>query len=415
MKQSNKPFYISKHSIYQAFLKVKANKGAPGVDELDLKDFEKNLKGNLYKLWNRMSSGSYFPPPVKRVYIPKKDGGKRPLGIPTVGDRIAQMVVRDHLEPFVEKIFHKDSYGYRPGKSAQQAVEVTKVRCIKKDWVVDMDIKGFFDAINHELMMKAVKHVTDCRWVHLYVERWLKAPLEEDGRVQSRLKGTPQGGVISPILANLYLHFTFDEWMRRRFPTIEFARYADDIVVHCVTERQSQMILRVVKNRFMQCDLELHSEKTRMVYCQDGRRRQSHENKQFDFLGFTFRQRTCKSKEGNLYQGFRPAISNKAKQAVRDKVKEWRLNSLHHRNLVSLANKVNPQIRGWLNYYGNQRKWELKGTCLYMETKIVKWASKKYKRFKGSPKKAWEWLRRVSRRDPLLLSHWSMLYGTSRA
>ena len=224
-----KPYAISKQVVWEAYQEVKANHGAAGVDGQSIEAFETDLKGNLYKIWNRMSSGSYFPPPVRLVEIPKASGGTRPLGIPTVGDRVAQMVVKMHLEPLVEPQFHPDSYGYRPGKSALDAVATARERCWRSDWVIDLDIKGFFDNLGHELVMKAVRHHAEAPWVLLYIERWLKAPVErQDGSREERTKGSPQGSVVSPLLANLFMHYAFDLWMRRTYPDIRFERYADD-------------------------------------------------------------------------------------------------------------------------------------------------------------------------------------------
>lgn len=224
-----KSYEISKHVVLEAFKRVKANKGAAGIDGEVLETFEGNLKNNLYKIWNRMSSGSYFPPAVKAVEIAKKNGGTRMLGVPTVADRVAQMVAKIYFEPRVEPYFHPDSYGYRPGKSAVDALKVTRQRCWKYDWVLEFDIKGLFDNIDHEVLMKAVCKHTDNPWVILYIERWLKAPFQmPDGTAQERTKGTPQGGVISPILANLFLHYAFDKWMEKHHRNKPFARYADD-------------------------------------------------------------------------------------------------------------------------------------------------------------------------------------------
>jgi RNA-directed DNA polymerase len=223
-----KPFLIPKRLVYEAYKQVKANKGAAGVDHQSLHNFEENLEGNLYKLWNRLSSGSYFPPPVLGVWIPKGDGNQRLLGVPSISDRIAQTAVKLMLEPLVEPYFHEDSYGYRPNKSALDAVGVTRKRCWSNDWVIDLDIKGFFDNLNHGLVMKSVKKHIKESWVLLYIERWLKAPMQLDGELVKRDKGTPQGGVISPLLANLFMHYAFDEWMRRKHPFIQFERFADD-------------------------------------------------------------------------------------------------------------------------------------------------------------------------------------------
>ncbi len=315
--------------MLDAFKKVKANGGAAGVDGQSIAEFEKDLKRNLYKLWNRMSSGSYFPPPVRTVEIPKDNGGIRLLGIPTVADRIAQMVVKLYLEPEVEPYFHQDSYGYRPGKSAVEAVGVARQRCWKYDWVVDLDIKGFFDNLNHEFVMRAVRKHTDCKWILLCIERWLKAPAQlQDGTLVSRDKGTPQGGVASPLLANLFLHYAFDEWMKRMCPGIPFERYADDIIAHCVSEQQAKWLKAKIEERLSQCGLELHPQKTRIVYCKDDRRKGEHQNVSFDFLGYTFRCREAKRRNGGTFINFCPAISDKASKEICRVMRSWHIQSV---------------------------------------------------------------------------------------
>ena len=290
MKDS-KPYVVSKQVVMKAYKQVKANGGSAGIDGKNIEDFEKNLKGNLYKIWNRMSSGSYFPLPVKAVEIPKKAGGKRRLGIPTVGDRVAQTVVAMYLEPELEKIFHNDSYGYRPNISALDAVVQARKRCWKYNYVVEFDIKGLFDNIDHELLMKAVRKHTQEKWIILYIERWLKTPfITEQGEVIERKSGTPQGGVVSPLLANLFLHYAFDLWMTRSFPGMPFERYADDAIIHCRTEEQAKYVLRELGTRLTECKLELHPDKTKIVYCKDDNRRGEHPNTEFDFLGYTYKQ-----------------------------------------------------------------------------------------------------------------------------
>jgi len=305
-----KPFSISKHAVLEAFMLVKANGGATGVDGESIEEFESDLEGKLYKLWNRMSSGSYFPPLVRTVEIPKDNGGIRPLGIPTVGGRIAQMVVKMYLEPKVEPHFHQDSYGYRPGKSAIEAVGVARQRCWRYDWGMDLDIKGFFDNLDYDLVMRAVRKHTDCKWILLYIERWLKAPAQlKDGTQLNRDKGTPQGGVASPLLANLFLHYAFDEWMKRNYPTVPFERYADDAIVLCRSEKQAKSLKTEIGRRLSQCRLELHPEKTKIVYCKDGQRQGSYQQESFDFLGYTFRPRTSKSRSGNYFVNFSPSMA----------------------------------------------------------------------------------------------------------
>jgi RNA-directed DNA polymerase len=292
-----KPFCISKQEVWEAYKRVKANKGAAGVDEQSIAGFEKRLKRNLYKIWNRMSSGSYFPPPVRTVKIPKANGGERKLGIPTVSDRIAQMVVKSRLEPEVDPLFHPDSYGYRPGKSALDAVGQARQRCWRHDWIVDLDIKGFFDNIDQNLLMRAVKKHAKEKWVVLYIERWLQAPIqEEDGQLIQRGRGTPQGGVASPLLANLFLHYAFDRWIAATYPHVRFERYADDAIVHCRTEVEAQQVRAAIAARFEECRLELHPEKTKIVYCKDDDRRRTYPNEKFDFLGYSVLQK-CTGKE----------------------------------------------------------------------------------------------------------------------
>jgi len=287
-----KPFDIPKKLVWAAYLRVKQAGGAAGVDGQTIEGFESDLKNNLYRIWNRMSSGTYFPPPVLRAEIPKRDGGKRALGIPTVSDRIAQTVVKMALEPSAEPTFHPDSYGYRPGKSAVEAVGRARQRGWRYDWVLDLDIRAFFDSLDHELLLRAVRRYTQSRWILLYIERWLKAPIQVgDGSIEARAMGTPQGGVISPLLANMFLHLGFDTWMQRTHPAVPFERYADDVLVHCATERQAQAVLQDVKTRLLQWKLEVHPEKTKIIYCKDSNRPGTAAVESFDFLGFTFRPR----------------------------------------------------------------------------------------------------------------------------
>ena len=297
--ETAKPYEISKFEVLRAWGMVKANKGAAGVDGETIEQFESDLKDNLYKLWNRLSSGSYFPPPVKTVAIPKKDGGERRLGIPTVMDRIAQMVAKLYFEPEVEPHFHADSYGYRPGKSAHQALEITRRRCWRYDWVLEFDIKGLFDNIDHDLLMKAVRKHTDNRWLLLYIERWLKAPImQSDGSIVIRDKGVPQGGVISPVLSNLFLHYAFDTWMVREFPHLPICRYADDGLAHSTSEAEAEHVRAELAARLQSCGLEMHPKKTKIVYCKDDDRRGNFPVTSFDFLGYTFRPRRSKNRHG---------------------------------------------------------------------------------------------------------------------
>lgn len=402
-----KPFSISKHVVLKAFKKVKGNKGAAGVDGESIAEFEKDLKNNLYKLWNRMSSGSYFPPPMRSVEIPKDDGRKRTLGIPTVTDRIAQMVVKMYLEPELEPYFHPDSYGYRPRKSAIEAVGVARQRCFRFDWVLDLDVKGFFDNLAHELMMRAVRKHTDCKWVLLYIERWLKAPiLLQSGSLVSRDKGTSQGSVISPMLANLFLHYAFDEWMSRNIPSIPFERYADDIIIHCRTEKQARWVRSMVESRLRQCRLELHPEKTKIVYCKNTNRRGNYPNVKFDFLGYTFRPRSVKTREGKYFTGFMPAVSDKAGREMRQEMRIWRFHRQSDLCIEDLARLCNPILRGWINYYGQYYKSALSWTFNVFNRILTRWAMRKYRKLKGHCRRAAHWLGRVCSRQPQLFAHW---------
>lgn len=404
-----KPFGISKMEVWNAYLAVKANQGAAGVDRQSLAEFERNLKRNLYRLWNRMCSGSYFPAPVRRVEIPKEDGGVRPLGIPTVSDRIAQTVVKARLEPVMEGLFHADSYGYRPGRSAHQAIAQARQRCWRYVWVLDLDIKGFFDNIDHELLMRAVRKHCTCRWMLLYIERWLTAPVQMlDGSLVESLKGTPQGGVISPLLANLFLHYAFDMWMARNCPSIPFERYADDIVAHCETEQQAEWLKSALAQRMAECRLELHPDKTRVVYCTNGPgRRRTYPNMKFDFLGYTFCPRGAKDKFGRLFVGFIPAVSSKAANRVRATIREWRLHRRTGGGLEELAGLVNPVVRGWIQYYGRFYKSALHPVFNCLNRALGRWASQKYKRLRRHPRRAMDWLKRISKREPSLFAHWS--------
>lgn len=402
-----KPFSISRRVVFKAYKKVKANKGAAGVDEESIKDFERNLKGNLYKIWNRMTSGSYFPPPVRAVDIGKKDGGQRRLGVPTVSDRIAQMVAKVYFEPMVEPYFHRDSYGYRPGKSAIKAIGVTRKRCWRYAWVLDLDIKGFFDNIDHMLMMRAVRKHTRNKWLLLYISRWLKAPIQlEDGSLVSREKGSPQGSVISPLLANLFLHYAFDEWMKRNHESVPFARYADDVVVHCRSEKEVRFIKAVIGRRLSQCKLELHPEKTKFVYCKDDHRRESYPVQKFDFLGYTFRPRLAKSRSNRYFVNFSPAVSDKAGKAIRKAIRGWKIHRMSDKSIADVSRMLNPVIRGWVNYYGKYYKSALYPILHQLNMSLIKWAMRKYKKLRRRQRRAYYWLGRIARTNLWLFAHW---------
>ena len=408
LKSPGKPFEISKWAVMEAWEKVKANKGAPGVDEVTIETFEADLHNNLYKVWNRMSSGSYFPPAVRAVEIPKPHGaGTRMLGIPTIADRVAQTVVAEELKSRVETIFHDDSYGYRPGRSGLHAVGACRQRCWKTDWVIDLDIQKFFDSVSWDLMLKAVGANTDLPWVMLYVRRWLQAPVAlPDGTLQQRDRGTPQGSPVSPVLANLFLHYAFDMWMAREFPSVRFERYVDDAVIHCVSERQARQVLAALHDRMSEVGLRLHPDKTRIVYCKDGRRRGDHEHTSFTFLGFTFRPRRARSKDGRLFLSFAPAISRDALKKISSEVRSWRL---HHRTghpFAGLARMINPIVRGWMNYYGAFYRSALYPLLTRINAYLMRWVRKKYRRLRGRGAFQKEW-QRVTATYPALLAHWA--------
>jgi RNA-directed DNA polymerase len=405
---TGKSFQIPKQLVWEAYKRVKANKGAAGVDGQSIEDFEADLKNNLYKIWNRMSSGTYFPPPVRAVRIPKPHGGgTRMLGIPTVADRIAQTVVALQLEPRTEAIFHEDSFGYRPGRSPQMAVARCRERCWRKNWVLDLDVQRFFDSVDHDLMVKAVEANTDQKWVVLYVKRWLKAPIQmPDGKVVERDRGTPQGSAVSPVLANLFMHYAFDSWLEREFPTVEFERYADDAVVHCVTERQAQRVWAALSERMAGVGLRLHPDKTRIVYCKDEGRCADYPATSFTFLGFTFRPRSAAARNRkSSFTGFLPAMSKDALKAKSHTVRGWRLHLRTTRDLQELAEWMNPIIRGWIEYYGTFYRSEMRSLLQRINTYLMRWARRKFKRLR-SLKKAKRWWRQLVRREPKLFVHW---------
>ena len=405
-----KPFTISKQLVMQAFRLIKKNAGAAGVDKQSLADFEINLKDNLYKLWNRMSSGSYFPPPVKAVPIPKKSGdGERILGVPTVSDRISQMVVKLIFEPCVEPYFLPDSYGYRPNKSALDAVGITRQRCWKYDWVLEFDIKGLFDNLDHELLMKAVRKHTDNKWVILYIERWLKTPMQlPDGSLQKKTKGVMQGGVISPVLSNLFLHYVFDVWMSKNQPTTLWCRYADDGLAHCKTEQQAQQLLAELRLRFKDCGLELHPDKTKIVYCKDDHRRREYPNIEFDFLGYGFRRRTVKSSRDNkLFLSFTAAASKSSVKSMRSKTRNHKFYRRTDLSLNDIAERFNPVLRGWIEYYGKYNRSSLDPVLRHFNKTLVAWVRRKYKKLRGKTRAA-NWLLKISEREPCLFAHWKI-------
>jgi RNA-directed DNA polymerase len=405
-----KPFTISKQLVMQAFKLIKANAGAAGVDNQSLADFEINLKDNLYKLWNRLSSGSYFPPPVKVVPIPKKSGdGVRNLGIPTVSDRVAQTVVKLIFESCVEPCFLPDSYGYRPNKSALDAVGITRQRCWKFDWLLEFDIKGLFDNLDHELLMKAVRKHTDNKWVVLYIERWLKTPMQlSDGSLQEKTRGVMQGGPISAVLSNLFLHYVFDTWMTKNHPAAPWCRYVDDGLAHCKTEQQAQQLLAELKLRFEECGLELHPNKTKIVYCKDDNRKRKYSNTEFDFLGYSFRRRTAKNDKTNKrFLSFTAAVSKASAKSMREKTRNHRFYKRTDLSLNDIAKAFNPILRGWIEYYGRYNRSALYPVLRHFNNTLVAWARRKYKKL-GGKTRAGILLVNIAKREPQLFAHWKI-------
>ena len=408
LKAPGKPFEISKQAVWQAWEKVKANRGAPGVDGQSIEAFEADLEGNLYRIWNRMSSGSYFPPPVRAVEIPAAHGrGTRMLGVPSVADRVAQTVVAMVLERRVEPVFHPDSYGYRPGRGALDAVAVCRRRCWRYDWVVEFDIRKFFDSVPWDLVVKAVQAHADAPWVLLYVRRWLAAPVAQpDGSVVARERGTPQGSAISPVLANLFMHYAFDTWLAGRFPAVRFERYADDGVVHCRTLHQARRVLAVLRERMAQVGLELHPDKSGIVYCKDGKRRGAYDRVEFTFLGYTFRPRAAVGRDGRVFLNFLPAVSKDALNKMSATVRAWRLHRRTGSTEADLARMINPIVRGWMAYYGAFYRSALTPLLARINAYLMRWSRNKYERLRGR-KRAHEAWNRVVKLRPRFFAHWA--------
>lgn len=410
---TDKPFRIEKRQVYEAYKAVKANRGAAGVDGETLEMFDKELARNLYKIWNRMSSGTYFPPPVRAVSIPKKAGGERVLGVPTVSDRIAQMVVKQMIEPDLDSLFLPDSYGYRPGKSALDAVGVTRQRCWKHDWVLEFDIKGLFDNLPHDLLLKAVRKDVKCEWALLYIERWLTAPMEKNGEVVERSRGTPQGGVVSPILSNLFLHYAFDVWMTRTHPDLPWCRYADDGLVHCRTEQEAEALMAELQARLAECGLQMHPTKTQIVYCKDNRRRERYPTVKFDFLGYQFRPRQVATSLRNEYFcGYTPAASPTALKSMRATIKSLNIPRQTPGTLAEIAKQINPLLRGWIAYYGRFSRSALFSLADYVNRKLKAWIMRKYKRFRFHKTRASQFLQQLARARRDLFVHWQA-FGTN--
>ena len=406
----SKPFDIPKQLVWDAYLKVQDNKGAAGVDRQSLTEFAQDERNNLYKLWNRMSSGSYFPAPVRAVEIPKPGGkGVRVLGVPTVTDRIAQTVVAMLLEPEVEKVFHPDSYGYRPGRSALDAVGTARVRCWKRSWVLDLDIQGFFDNVPHEPILKAVAHHTQEKWILLYVERWLTAPIQRpDGSLVVRDRGTPQGSAISPLLSNLFMRYACDAWLGRTRNGMQFERYSDDIIVHCFSQKQARFLWKIIAERLATFGLQLHPDKTRIVYCQQRRKpRERNQPVEFTFLGYTFRPRYATSRDGVGWTGFLPAVSTQAKRKMAAVIRTWKIGRRTDLSFKELATMINQVVRGWITYYGRFYKSELIDFLRQrINPRLVRWACQKYKHLRGHKRRARVQLAKIAKQYPGIFAHW---------
>lgn len=406
----SKPVPITKDMVREAYRKVRSNKGSAGADEVSLKAFDENLAKNLYKLWNRMASGSYFPMPVKEVVIPKSNGGERKLGIPSISDRVAQEVVKAYLEPRLEDVFLRQSYGYRPHKSAHQAIENVRKNVRQYAWVIDMDIKSFFDEVDHELLIKALdKHVPE-KWVKMYIRRWLETPVQtKAGLVSKQGQGTPQGGVISPLLANLFLHYVLDKWLVQQFTTVKFVRYADDVVVHCISEQQSHYVLEGIKRRLKACKLRLSEEKTKITYCQDHRREKRKDYpKKFDFLGHTFKPMSKKSnRDKGVFLGFDCQMSMKSRTRI---IEEWKQLNFQREStwtLQNLAELLNAKSRGIINYYGKMNSFAIEKLFRHLDYRIAKWVKNKFKKL-HSYQKAFDWLRDIKSSYPNMFVHWTL-------
>ncbi|MEK7889158.1 group II intron reverse transcriptase/maturase [Burkholderia contaminans] len=393
--RSTKPYSIAKRVVWEAYQVVRANRGVAGVDDETMAMFEQSLSGNLYELWNCMSSGTYFPPPMRQVWIPEAKGGTRQAGIPTVADRMAQSVVKLMIEPTLDPIFHDDSYGYQPGKSAKQAVAVTRTRCWKYNWFVEFDIRAAFDQIDHALLMKAVRRHIKESWILLYFERWLTAPFETaEWASLSRTRRTRQGGVLSPILMNLFMHCAFDSWMQRTWPQYPFARYADDAVVHCRSLAETESVMRAIASRLEECGLTMHPEKSKIVYCKDSNCTGAYPNVQFAFLGFTFRPRVALSKHQRRFTSFLPAVSGDALKRMRQTVRSWRIHRQTSTTLVERAQQCNMMMQGGLL---RSVLWiAVHGFFGYVDQRLEQWALRKYKRLRQLKQRSQEWLYKMA-------------------
>jgi len=411
-EEKARPLPITEEMVVEAFKKVNSKGGGAGIDNINLTTYKSNMSNNLYKLWNRLSSGSYFPPAVKEQEIDKSDGKKRKLGIPTVEDRIAQQVIKDYIEARFEAVFHDNSYGYRPLRNAHQALFCVSENVRHYAWVIDLDIKSFFDTVSHEKLLLALDKHVDEKWVKMYVKRWLEASIvHTDGSISHRSgQGTPQGGVISPLLANLYLHYTFDKWMDIHFPGLSFVRYADDIVIHCKTEKQSHYVLNKVQERFQTCNLTIHPDKTKIVYCKDYRRPElKGKATKFDFLGFSYRPVSKKSQRGGMFLGYDCTMSKKSYSKIVGEIRATKFDRWA-KSWADIAQLLNEKIRGWIHYYDKYRRNTLTSVLHRLHNRMAKWILNYYKKFKRSKERAYEHLRYIRRHYPTLFYHWEIGY-----
>ena len=408
-KQKTQP--IETLQVWEAFKQVRAGGKSPGVDGITIETVERNPRKYLYPVWLRMASGSYFPKPVRQAMIPKTDGTKRALGIPTVVDRVAQMVVTKKLEKLVDKHFSACSFGYRPEISAHDAIERCRINCLRHSWAIDLDIKGFFDNIDHELMMQAVKRFTKEKYILLYVERWLKAPIQlKDGTIKvSEGRGTPQGGVISPLLANIFLHFAFDMWIGKILPKGRFERYADDIIIHCRDFKETARTLEAIKLRLKEYKLELNQSKTKIVYCNNSQKPRIPNvevYRSFDFLGFTFKPRIVRV-GGIIQMGFTPSISRKSQKRISEECFKLKVHRMVHLTLDKIAEILRSKSRGWINYFGKFRRSDMHGVFRTLNYRLAMWVRNKYRRFgRKRLSFAFKWLVEVSKHFPTLFVHW---------